>query len=417
MRSALVFGLAAALLTTMLSSVALATPALQVLYSFSGGSDGANPSSALILDRFGDTYGTTGRGGDTSGQGCSNFRGCGVVFEVDSTGHETILHTFVGSPGDGEDPEAGLIRDRSGNLYGTTVAGGATNSGVVFKITPRGIEKILYSFCPHFPSCLDGRSPYSGLILDADGNLYGTTADGGLDRPNCGGTLTYGCGVLFKLTSSGHEIVIHRFLGEPNDGMGPFDAPIQDSAGNFYGTTRYGGMTSVWCQSPNWGCGTIFKIASAGAETILHKFCCGGGGQGVDGIYPFSKLTTNSAGDLFGTTSEGGDDNDGVIFKFSSNGVESIVHSLSYFDGVTPRDLIRDGQGNLYGMTAQGALNTYGAVFEVSRSGLFTVLYNFTGSDGNSGFASLVRDAAGNLYGTTQQGGAFARGVVFKLSP
>ena len=201
-----------------------------VLYSFAGGSsDGANPYAALIQGSDGNFYGTSDAGGAS---------GFGTVFELTPSGTETVLYSFAGGSSDGEYPEAGLIQDRDGNLYGTTYQGGASGLGTVFELTPSGTETVLYSFAG---GSSDGAGPKAGVILGRDGNLYGTTLEGG----------SANVGTIFKVTPSGTETVLHAFAGGSSDGANPYDALTQGSDGNLYGATVAGGTS---------GYGTVFKV-------------------------------------------------------------------------------------------------------------------------------------------------------------
>ncbi|MGH9208408.1 MAG: choice-of-anchor tandem repeat GloVer-containing protein, partial [Acidimicrobiales bacterium] len=222
-----------------------------VLYSictFPGCSGGSRLNAGLIADSSGNLYGTATDGGMSGG--CSGT-GCGVVFKLSPGGTETVLHSFTGSPIDGANPYAGLIADSSGNLYGTTYGGGASQNGVVFKLTPGGTETVLYSFCS-LTGCSDGAAPQAGLIADSSGNLYGTTAAGGASA-----ACTVGCGVVFKLTPGGTETVLYSFTGG-GDGALPEAGLIADSSGNLYGTTEIGGALNS---------GTVFKLTGTGFAT------------------------------------------------------------------------------------------------------------------------------------------------------
>lgn len=225
-----------------------------LLYSFSGGSDGCFPKPGVILDTAGNLYGVTTQGG--SGFGNSGY---GVVFEVDTSGNETVLYTFSGGS-DGAYPGSVLLFDSKGNLYGTTESGGmgcGTGCGVVFELSPLSggnwSEIVLYTFCS-LSGCADGESPLFGpLVQDAAGNLYGTTIFGGSYR-NCNGD---GCGVVFKLDTTGKETVLHSFTGG-SDGALPEAGLAMDSSGNLYGTTYGGGDLN--CHPKYGGCGVVFKI-------------------------------------------------------------------------------------------------------------------------------------------------------------
>ncbi len=306
----------------------------------------------------------------------------------------TVLNSFRGVI-HGAYPLAGLIEGSAGNLYGTTEYGGETGDGVVFRVDTAGTETVLHSFTGQ----PDGAIPFAGLIRDSAGNLYGTTERGGI-----------GYGVVFKLDTSGTETVLYSFTGGA-DGGSPASGVIRDSAGNLYGTTTVGG---IGC---HFGCGVVFKLDTAGTETVLHTF------RGGDGANPATALIRDSAGDLYGTTPNGGSSNAGVVFKVNKTG-ETVLHSFrGGADGASPlAGLIQDSAGNLYGTTAYGGLrgcpprNACGVVFKLDTTGTYTVLYSFTGkADGANPFAGLIQDSAGNLYGTTNGGGTSRLGVVFKL--
>jgi len=377
----------------------VATPSAQaqteiLLHSFRNTPDGANPQAGLIRDAAGNLYGTTFDGG--TGHSCSY--GCGVVFKVAKAGKETVLYTFSGS--DGALPMASLVRDKSGNLYGTTYAGGAYDLGTVFKLDPAGHETVLHSFS----GPPDGRDPYAALILDAEGNLYGTTAGGG----------TSDSGTVFKVDTASKVTVLYSFTGGA-DGNGPTAGLIWDKAGNLYGTTYDGGAFAL---------GTVFKLDTTGTETVLHSF-----GSGSDGQHPAAGLVRDAAGNMYGTTLWGGASGLGTAFKLDTNEAESVLYNFSgQEDGSYPwAGLVLDKAGNLYSTTYTGGSFGFGTVFKLATNGQETVLHSFAGNHGNPRDgaypeASLVRDAAGDLYGTTSSGGKYRNynynvGTVFKLSP
>src|SRR5271157_4610665 len=225
-----------------------------VLYSFTGGADGAYPGAGLLRDAQGNLYGTTGQGGALA---CNAPNGCGTVFKVDTTGKETVLYSFTGGA-DGSTPEAGLLPDAQGNLYGTTSQGGdpaCTNGcGTVFKVDTTGKETVLYSFT----GLPDGASPTAGLVQDAQGNLYGTTSQGG--DPAC----TNGCGTVFKVDTKGKKTVLYSFTGGA-DGAIPYAGLARDAPGNLYGTAQRGG--NLACTGPTNGCGTVFKLTLVAPTT------------------------------------------------------------------------------------------------------------------------------------------------------
>ena len=228
-------------------------------------------------------------------------------------GAESVLHPFVGSPSDGAFPFAGVTSDGAGNLYGTTTSGGADNLGAVFKVAPDGTETLLHSF----RGGTDGAGPYGRLILDKKGNLYGTTGAGGVVSEQC----KSGCGTVFELAPEGKETVLYAFRGG-SDGSGPVGLII-DKQGNFYGATDFGGNTN--CRSTS-GCGTVFKLAADGGETVLYDFCSLGGC--TDGSHPVAGLVSDEVGNLYGTTQLGGIvqgdicqyDGCGIVYELSPDG-------------------------------------------------------------------------------------------------
>jgi len=281
--------------------------------------DGSNPYAGLIRDAAGNLYGTT-----YSGAGNADYDN-GTVFKVGTEGVEKVLHSFgcnVVKGGiedclDGSNPYAGLIRDAAGNLYGTTYSGAGNadyDNGTVFKVSAEGVEKVLYSFCsenvPEGLRCTDGEYPYAGLIRDAAGNLYGTTHIGGADVNIHSG---YG-GTVFELGPKGVEKVLYSFCavfcneyaGPDPDGEFPYAGLIRDAAGNFYGTTASGGAYKG---------GTVFKLDTAGNETVLYNFCSAAGC--ADGASPVAGLIQDAAGNLYGTTASGGAHNGGTVFKLT----------------------------------------------------------------------------------------------------
>lgn len=229
-------------------------PVEQILYTFTGGSDGGQPEAGLVRDAANNLYGTTAEGGRVP-CGESQF-GCGTVFKLDTTGKETVLYAFDITHG--LNPSSDLIRDSVGNLYGTTSLGGelsCPNSGglgcgVVFRVSKMGHETVLYAFT----GSTDGVDPVAGLVRDSAGNLYGTAYQGG--DFSCPVGNSYGCGVVFKIDTSGKFTVLHAFTGG-DDGAFPDADLILDSAGNIYGTTPYGGIAGCYGQK---GCGVVFKI-------------------------------------------------------------------------------------------------------------------------------------------------------------
>jgi uncharacterized repeat protein (TIGR03803 family) len=256
-----------------------------IVYSFQGGTDGANPSSSgVVLDGAGNLYGTTSYGGGT---GCSGL-GCGTVFKIDPTGQESILYAFGPVP-DGENPNAGLIEDSAGNLYGTTVNGGTSNKGTVFMLNASGGETILHSFA----GSPDGWAPWAGLFRDAAGNLFGTTAGGGDKSTGCFGQ---GCGTVFEITSAGEEEVLYSFFNWRDEAY-PYGGVVEDKAGNLYGTTLSGAAGSGYACVYYGKCGTVFMLSPKGDLTTLYRFTNDG-----DGAEPEDSLIFDASGNLYGTT-------------------------------------------------------------------------------------------------------------------
>jgi len=349
-----------------------------LLYSFSGSKngDGMSPYGGLVFDAAGNLYGATQFGG-ASGTGCNGYS-CGTVFELTPNGGgkwtETVLYSFTGGT-DGSLPSASLVLDQSGNLYGTTQGGGANNTGTVFQLTfgsnGKWTETVLHSFNPKVK---DGFDPFSALIFDATGNLYGTTRRGG----------TAGYGTVFQLTlgpkGKWTEKLLHSFKHNAKDGENPWDGVILDVNGNLYGTTNMGGADSSGCKKH--GCGAVFQLTPGAngkwTEKLLHSFSQ----NGKDGYEPQAGLILDAAGNLYGATQFGG----------------AYHGSSCYFDGC-------------------------GTVFQLTpgTNGKWTekILHSFTaqGVDGYKPESSLVFDAVGNLCGTTQYGGAKFDGVVFEITP
>jgi uncharacterized repeat protein (TIGR03803 family) len=366
--------------------IALAQPSqtqnLQTLYRFSGG-DGASPNGGLVVVDYEHIYGT-----------CGDTVTNGTVFQFDTFSGLSVLHYFGGGI-DGWEPFAGVALDTQGNLYGTTLRGGASDYGAVYEVTPAGAETVLHSFPYPRPPAIpgprhgaDGAYPVGSVVFDPQGNLYGTTSSGGLYSP---GACTTSCGTVFKMTATGAEKLIHIFTGAPNDGSGP-NSLIMDTQGNFYGVTSEGGTFNS---------GTVFKVTSAGDETVLYNFA----NSPNDGADPGGNLLLDAQGNLYGATSEGGAGY-GIVFKLTPAGVETVLHSFTNgADGSFPSaPLAMDAQGNLYGSTGGGGTYGYGAIYELSPSGTETVLYSFTGgSDGMIPTGVVLYN--GSLFGTTVRGG------------
>jgi uncharacterized repeat protein (TIGR03803 family) len=375
--------LAVVLLLTTFQSAQAQT--FTVLYNFAGAPDGAHPFAGLVRDAAGNLYGTAYTGASS---------GYGTVFKVDPKGTETVLYSFSGG-NEGGSPVGGVVRDAEGNLYGTTQYGGAYENGAVFKVDKRGNETVLYSFQGGFG---DGCNPYGGLVRDADGNLYGTT-------PTCGASSN---GTIFKVANNGSEKLLHSFAGGKKDGSDPlYTALTLDTKGNLYGVTAYGGSQDL---------GVVYKVSPSHKLTVLHSFA----GGTADGCYAHGTPAMDKHGNLYGTTSRCGSAADGIVWKVSPKGKETVLHNFAggSSDGAQAiGGVILDAQGNFYGNTDGGGPSDDGTIFELSKKGTLTLLHTFDGSDGGTPFGGVIRDAKGNLYGTTLEGGTAGDGVVWKLTP
>jgi len=364
-----------------------------VAHTFAGPSDGANPLNGLAVDASGNLYGTGSSGGASNN---------GVVFKMDTAGALTVLHNFKGGA-DGENPQGVLILDKSGNIYGTTAAGGVSGAGTVFRVTAAGRETVLYSFA----GAPDGAVPDAGLARDAAGHLYGTTTAGGAN----------GNGTVFRLSppkqkgAAWTEDLLYSF-GTGADGATPV-AGVTLAAGKLYGTTSAGGA---------YGFGTIFQLTpspSGWTESIIHDF------QNFDdGAVPYAGLIPDKAGNLYGAATEGGTNGGGTIFEFTPVGggaTFTVLYSNPGW-GISGafRDVLMDSSGNLYGTTHCDGAYSAGTVYKLTPaagSWTYTSLYVFTGgSDGLYSYSNLVV-AHGHIYGTTNAGGANGLGVVFEVAP
>ena len=396
-----------------------------VLHDFKGGTDGAVPRGALIPDNSGNLYGITEAGGTGK---CSG--GCGTIFEFTSAGVEKVLHSFGGGT-DGSAPLAALAFDASGNLYGTTSAGGGSSNcaggcGTLFKYS-RGKESVLFAF----QGGTDGRAPAASLIADQSGNLYGTTSLGGLAK--CG-SLAEGCGTVFKLSTKAVETVLHAFTGDP-DGEYPESSLIMDQSGDLFGTTLSGG-SNTFSACAFGSCGTLFEQPSSGKESVLYSFCSMSACK--DGGNPEGNLTLAQTEAMFGVTLIGGGrgcsaKGCGTVFDFVSNAEHVIYAFAGGSDGEAPQAGITfSDTGSLFGTTCgrntscgaavPGKLCSKGcgSLYSLQGGGgrpayRFALLHTFAGKGGVYPAASLLL-LNGGYYGTMQFGGSSGHGVIFELT-
>jgi uncharacterized repeat protein (TIGR03803 family) len=367
-------------------ATAIASPAqtFSSLASFDG-TDGAAPEySSPVQGTNGDLYGTTDQGGASD---------AGTIFRITPAGVLTTLYSFCAQPNcsDGEYPTAGLILATNGDFYGTTQRGGIGDGGTVFKISASGKLTTLHSFNGN-----DASEP-TGLVQATNGDFYGTAEYGG----------AYGLGIIFKITPSGKLTTLHSF--GVTDGERPYGAMVQAANGELYGTTILGGPNND---------GVVFEITTGGQFATLYSFCAQAGC--ADGEYPTAGLVQATNGDFYGATGSGGTDGDGTIFKITSAGELTTLHSFDGTDGqLVYATLVPATNGDLYGTTVNGGANSYGTVFEITTAGKLTTLYNFCMqakcADGIFPSA-LVQATNGDLYGTTELGGANNDGTIFGLA-
>jgi uncharacterized repeat protein (TIGR03803 family) len=390
------------------------------LFSFNN-TGGGWPYAGLLQGTDGNFYGTTVIGGvyfNNCGGG-----GCGAVFKITPNGTLTTLYSFCAGGGgctDGATPYGGLVEGTDGDFYGTTEAGGPNpyacggeyGCGTVFKITPSGKLTTLHSF-----GGKDGSFPYGGLIQGADRKFYGTTSSGGISIGCSGST---GCGTVFSITAKGELTTLYSLCQQSNctDGLGPYAGLVQGRDGNFYGTTIRGGTNE--CEEAGATCGTVFKITPTGTLTTLYSF-----DDMPNGEYPYAGLVQGADGNFYGTAYQGGASNDGTVFKITSSGTLTVLHSFDGTDGRLPNAaLVQGTDGNFYGTTYVGGANgaNNGTIFEITSAGVLTTLYSFAkGTDGQRPDSPVVQGTNGTFYGTTYWGGAYqnciaACGTVFSES-
>ena len=374
--------------------------------------DGEQPTAGLIQGTDGNLYGTTSGGGPLGASG--------TAFSLTTGGAEALLHGFTGGIGpnkDGRGIGTPMIQATDGNFYGSTAAGGQYGFGTVYQITPQGGYSVLYSFAG---GPADGATP-SALIQGSDGNLYGTTMNGGAS----------GGGTVFTLSLSGLEGVLYSFVpaaGSP-DGYAPGAALVEGTDGNFYGTTNSGGST------PYGIFGTVFRITPTGSLTTLYAFNpTPTSVPAVDAAGPFSQLTRGSDGNFYGTSRAGGANDTGTVFRVTPAGVETVIHSFigntytggTNADGEQPSGALIEGRpGVFYGVTGFGGAYSSatrgvigGTIYRIGTAGDEAVVYSFGANpkDGMSPSGTLLHAQDGFFYGTTTLGGQFGYGMVFRIA-
>jgi uncharacterized repeat protein (TIGR03803 family) len=329
---------------------------------------------------------------------CQVADGSGIMGNTDvmsvgvscGAGQESVLTNFSPANSGGFAPYGSLLQAWSTVLYGVTAFGGASGKGTIFSIQPDGTFGVLYSFA----GGTDGAIPYGGLIQGADGSLYGATTAGGVN----------GTGVVFRINTSGVETVLYAF-GTGSDAQQPYGSLLQGSDGNFYGTSLAGGAN---------GQGTVFRITPSGTETVLHSF-----GSGTDGIAPRGALIQGTDGNLYGVTSQGGENGHGILFRMTLQGVETVLYSFANgTDAANPQgSLIQASDGNFYGLSAHGGQYGAGALFKLTAGGTESVLVSFGASgDGANPYGDPLQASDGDLYVLTLNGGANSAGALVRVT-
>jgi uncharacterized repeat protein (TIGR03803 family) len=366
----------------------------KVIYNFTGkGSDGASPYGGPVLDQSGNLYGTTYAGGTY---------GSGNVYRLSSSGSAwtySTLYSFKAGA-DGVGPAFGtLALGPHGTLFGTTEGGGYFGTDFAICGCP-GREVQIHSF----GQGTDGAQPIGGVVVGTSGNFYGTTSLGG----------AYGNGTVYEELRSGRtwtESTLYSFTGG-NDGTNPPAAPTLDANGNIYGTTSLGGAN---------GDGVVYKLshsASGWQQTVLYTF------QGLsDGQNPVGGVVLDGDGNVYGTTFDGGDNGGGTVYQLSPSGAGWTFTVLYSFTGIYggPYNKLTLANGSIYGFTEAGGANGFGSVFKLTPGEggwTFTDLHDFLGgSDGAEPYGSVAVDRAGNVFGTTNEGGSTNQGLVFEITP
>ena len=372
---------------TIATGLTLAAPAVGFRTIINFEPPGGGPAGPLVRATDGNFYGTTIAGGAND---------AGMVFKLNTAGTLTTIYSFCTTPAcpDGAYPYEGVIQATDGNFYGTTNGGGLnTLFGTIFKLTPDGVLTTLHTF-----KRSDGDDPRGGLIQATDGNLYGVTGLGGAT----------GYGIVFKLTLDGNFTTLYTFCSQPNctDGTSPAGL-IQATDGNFYGTTT--------------GNDTVFRLTPDGVLTTLYTFCsqpdC------ADGVYPLGGLIQASDGNFYGTTVQGGTGSNGAcygtcgtVYRLTPDGTLTTLHNFDSVDGRFPEaPLVQATDGDFYGTTSNGGSGGQGTIFRIAADGTFTTLRRFKDTNGAYPVAALIQSPGGNLWGTTLGGGSGNAGTVFAI--
>ena len=373
------------------------------------GSTGIAAVGQLVQGTDGNFYGAASAG---------SYGNTGTIFQITPGGTLKVIYRFCYQScttyPHGSNPNP-LVLGSDGNFYGTTENGGANNEGTFFRITAKGALTTLYSFCG-LKNCADGANPIGSLIQGKDGDFYGITAQGGTsDVQYCTETVL-GCGTAFKITPTGGLTILYSFCSTTgcSDGPTPTPALVQSKDGNFYGTTANGGSALS---------GTVFKLASTGTLTTLYTFAYCNSVDCQNGQYPETGLIQGVDGNFYGTTLNGGvEDDAGTVFKITSKGALTTLYSFCHpgcADGTRPGGLVQGNDGDFYGTTEGGGAHAQGVIFKITSDGTFATIYSFCAeancADGGQPFETLVQGTDGKLYGTTLMGGASNVGTVFSL--
>jgi uncharacterized repeat protein (TIGR03803 family) len=358
--------------------------AFSVLKNLEATTTGSNPGGSLTPGGTGIFYGTTTGGGN---------HGFGTVFKFTLPSSIAVLR-HLNRATDGSSPNGSLYRDSDGSLYGMTNAGGGSagsisNGGTIFKITSVGSFSVLVQL----PDGGKGMAPQESLVQAADGNFYGTTAEGGTD----------GFGTVYKLCTSGSYTVLRSLT--PANGANPKGSLVQGRDGNFYGTTYNEGSNSL---------GTIFRMTPAGVVTVLKNL------DAASGKHPEGNLVQGIGSDtaFYGMTTRGGNNEQGTIFKITSKGEFTVLKHLdrTTTGGFPLGSLVHGTGGALYGMTSQGGTADGGTIFKISTAGIFNVIKHLSNTTGRQPYGSLIKGSDGAFYGMTSTGGTLQYGTIFKLT-